>query len=56
MKEGHQFTNGAGNAISGIENMTREWIWFFELFPEYKSTFDKLETCENDIIMYRYII
>jgi predicted SnoaL-like aldol condensation-catalyzing enzyme len=40
--------------VSGKESMTSAWIRFFELFPEYQNTFERVETHNNLVILYGY--
>jgi predicted SnoaL-like aldol condensation-catalyzing enzyme len=52
MTEDHRFIDRAGMMVSGKESMTNAWIRFFELFPEYQNTFERVETHNNFVILY----
>ena len=54
MTEDHRFIDRAGKVVRGKENMIRAWVKFFELFPEYQNTFERVETHNNDVILYGY--
>ncbi len=54
MTEDHRFIDRAGSVVKGKESMTRSWINFFESFPEYRNTFNKVESQNNLVILYGY--
>jgi ketosteroid isomerase-like protein len=54
MTEDHRFIDRAGKVVRGKENMIRAWVKFFELFPEYQNTFERIETHNNIVILYGY--
>jgi predicted SnoaL-like aldol condensation-catalyzing enzyme len=54
MTVNHRFMDRAGESISGKESMTQAWTRFFELFPEYRNTFERVERTGNVVILYGY--
>jgi ketosteroid isomerase-like protein len=43
MPENHTFIDRAGTVVRGKDKMTRGWKDFFESFPDYKNTFERIE-------------
>jgi len=54
MTEDHRFIDRAWNVVQGKENMTRSWIDFFKLCPEYRNTFTRVEARGNLVILVGY--
>lgn len=50
----HQFIDRGDNLVRGKEIMTDAWVRFFDLFPEYRNTFERVESCGNLVILYGY--
>ena len=36
MTEDHTFIDAAGKTERGREEMVKGWVWYFEMFPDYK--------------------
>ena len=36
MTEDHTFIDAAGKTERGREKMVKGWVWYFEMFPDYK--------------------
>ena len=51
MTDGHTFIDHAGAVDKGKESMTKGWIEFFDSFPEYKNTFDRVESHDDLVIL-----
>ncbi len=54
MTEDHTFIDREGNATSSKEKMRESWVKFFEMFPEYKNIFTKLESKDNFVVIIGY--
>jgi predicted SnoaL-like aldol condensation-catalyzing enzyme len=54
MTEDHRFIDRAGKIVIGKEAITRAWCEFFKLFPEYRNTFERVESCENLVILHGF--
>src|SRR4030065_2952928 len=54
MTEGHRFIDRAGEVVCGKESMTASWRRFFELFPEYRNTLERVEAYGNLVVLYGY--
>ena len=54
MMEDHRFIDRAGTVVIGKDSMTKAWVRFFELFPEYCNTFDRVASHRNLVILYGY--
>jgi len=54
MTEDHRFIDRAGTVVSGKDSMTKTWVRFFELFPEYCNTFERVESHGNLVILHGY--
>ena len=44
MTDDHTFIDRAGAVDKGKESMTKGWKEFFSSFPEYKNTFNRVES------------
>ena len=51
MTDDHTFIDRAGAVDKGKASMTKGWIDFFNNFPEYKNTFDRVESHDNLVIL-----
>ena len=51
MTDRHTFIDRAGKTDKGKESMIRGWIEFFDSFPSYKNTFDRVESRDNLVIL-----
>lgn len=54
MTEDHTFIDRKGEVDKGKESMTKGWIEFFENFPYYKNTFNRVESRGNVVILFGY--
>jgi predicted SnoaL-like aldol condensation-catalyzing enzyme len=54
MTENHRFIDRAGEVVSGKGSMVLAWTRFFESFPEYHNTFERVESRGNLVILYGY--
>ncbi len=51
MSEDHLFVDREGKSERSREKMTRGWDEFFKMFPEYRNTFVRLESKEDNVII-----
>ena len=51
MTEDHTFNPNQEAAKTGKETMKKAWIDFFNMFPDYKNHFTKIESRENFVII-----
>jgi ketosteroid isomerase-like protein len=51
MTENHTFVDRDGNASRSKEAMLKAWSKFFDLFPKYKNTFERVELRGDIVIM-----
>jgi predicted SnoaL-like aldol condensation-catalyzing enzyme len=54
MTEGHTFIDRKGEVDKGKETMIRGWIDFFKSFPDYKNTFERVESQGDLVVLYGY--
>jgi predicted SnoaL-like aldol condensation-catalyzing enzyme len=54
MTDDHRFIDRAGLVVNGKTNMLDAWVRFFELYPEYRNTFTRVESNGNLVILYGY--
>lgn len=54
MTEDHQFVDRAGATIRGKGAMTEAWRDFFKSFPDYKNTFERVESRDDLVVIYGY--
>lgn len=54
MTHDHTFIDRANRVDKGKESMTKGWIEFFASFPDYKNTFNRLESRDNLVILLSY--
>ena len=54
MTEGHTFIDRKGNADRGKATMTQGWIDFFKSFPQYRNTFERVQSQGDLVILYGY--
>jgi hypothetical protein len=54
MTEQHRIIDRAGKSVEGKDAMTKAWNKFFEQYPEYRNTFERIESCESLIILLGY--
>jgi hypothetical protein len=47
----HAFIDRDGTVVQPRKVMIDSWKQFFELFPEYKNTFTRVESTENRVVM-----
>jgi len=51
MSDDHVFIDREGNATRTKEEMLNGWIRFFEMFPGYKNTFERVESKGNHVFV-----
>ena len=51
MTEDHTFIDRDGNVLSSKANMIEAWKSFFETFPDYKNTFNIIESRNNKVLI-----
>ena len=51
MSEDHVFIDREGNITRSKESMVKSWSKFFELFPDYINTFERIESRNNFVTM-----
>jgi ketosteroid isomerase-like protein len=56
MTDDHLFVDREGNSDKGKESMTKGWIKFFEMFPEYRNTFIRLQSQDELVVIYGYAV
>ena len=56
MTEDHVFADRAGNGDKGKESMTKGWRGFFDMFPEYKNTFVRVQSQYELVVIYGYAV
>jgi ketosteroid isomerase-like protein len=54
MTEKHTFIDRDGFVVKPKEKMIKAWVKFFQLFPEYKNTFTRVESKDNLVILIGY--
>jgi ketosteroid isomerase-like protein len=54
MTEDHTFIDRKGEVVKGKEAMTRGWMDFFASFPDYKNTFQRVESQGDLVVLYGY--
>ena len=50
MSDDHKFTDSLGSIYRGKELMTRGWINYLKMFPDYKIDIDEIYNVENKIM------
>lgn len=56
MTDGHTFIDRDGGVHAGKESMTNGWIEFFKQFPDYRNTFNRVESREEAVIIIGYAV
>jgi ketosteroid isomerase-like protein len=51
MTEDHVFIDRDGNTTRSKESMLRSWSKFFEMFPDYKNRFERVQSRDNVVFM-----
>ena len=54
MTEGHTFIDRKGQADRGREIMRAGWTDFFRSFPDYKNTFERVQSQDNLVVLVGY--
>ncbi len=54
MTEDHTFIDRKGHVDKGKGSMTKGWIDFFESFPDYRNTFERVQSEGNLVVLYGY--
>ena len=56
MTDDHTFIDRKCDVVMGKDVMTRGWIEFFESFPEYKNTFQRVQSEGDLVVLFGYAI
>ena len=56
MTEEHIFVDREGKGDKGKESMTKGWRGFFNMFPEYKNTFVRIQSQDDLVVIYGYAV
>jgi len=51
MTEDHTFIDREENVLTSKEKMIEAWKSFFKAFPDYKNTFNKIESKNNQVFI-----
>jgi hypothetical protein len=51
MSEDHTLVVREGTVVQGIEANRKGWTSFFEMFPDYRNTFDRVESKDDLVII-----
>ncbi len=51
MSDDHTFIDRANEVSRGKDKMTKGWIEFFKMFPDYRNTFTRVESKEDIVII-----
>jgi predicted SnoaL-like aldol condensation-catalyzing enzyme len=54
MTEGHTFIDRKGQVDRGRGTMTKGWTDFFKSFPDYRNTFQRVESQGDLVVLYGY--
>jgi len=54
MTQGHTFIDRKGQIDRGKAVMTKGWIDFFRSFPQYRNTFERVESRGDLVVLYGY--
>jgi predicted SnoaL-like aldol condensation-catalyzing enzyme len=54
MTETHTFIDRKGGVDEGKERMTKGWTDFFKSFPDYKNTFERVQSHGDLVVLYGY--
>ncbi|HEY46835.1 MAG TPA: nuclear transport factor 2 family protein [Anaerolineae bacterium] len=54
MTESHTFIDRKGEVDKGKETMIKGWLEFFRSFPDYKNTFERVESHGDLVILYGF--
>ena len=54
MPKDHTFIDRKGEVFKGKEAMTKGWIDFFKSYPDYKNTFERVESQGDLVLLYGY--
>ncbi|MFH2050744.1 MAG: nuclear transport factor 2 family protein [bacterium] len=54
MTENHTFIDTGDGVNPGKDKMVSGWKWFFEKYPDYKNTFNRIESHDNFVTMLGY--
>jgi ketosteroid isomerase-like protein len=56
MTEDHTFIDRENGVYTGKERMKKGWTEFFESFPDYRNTFERVQTQGDLVVIYGYAI
>lgn len=51
MTDDHTFIDREGKANQSKKSMLQAWRHFFEMFPKYRNTFNRVESVDNIVVM-----
>ena len=54
MTKDHTFIDRKGEIDKGKQTMIEGWIRFFESFPDYRNTFERVVSQDDLVILYGY--
>jgi ketosteroid isomerase-like protein len=54
MTDDHTFIDRKDEVFPGKEAMTKGWIEFFDSFPEYVNTFNRVQSQGNLVVLHGY--
>jgi predicted SnoaL-like aldol condensation-catalyzing enzyme len=54
MTDDHAFIDSEGNVHQPKQAMVQEWKEFFEMFPDYKNAFNRVESKDNLVTILGY--
>jgi predicted SnoaL-like aldol condensation-catalyzing enzyme len=54
MTEDHTFIDRKGEVDEGKQTMIKGWTEFFKSFPDYKNTFERVESRGDLVILYGF--
>jgi hypothetical protein len=54
MSDNHVFIDSSDDVHMGKESMIKGWIEFFNLYPDYRNHFPKIESRENLVLIAGY--
>jgi len=54
MSDDHAFIDSEGNSTRSKQEMIRAWKQFFEMYPKYRNTFNRVQSRENNVAILGY--
>ena len=56
MTNDHTFIDSANNVVTGKSDNQKNWVRFFELFPDYQNVFESVCSKNSTVMMQGYSI